>query len=227
MYYAPGTPLREAIVAMQRKNPALKIAVVGLGTGTIAAFTRAADQMRYFEIDPAVARIAGDPNYFTYLSQCAKGKVDIVLGDARLTLGREPAGKFDIVILDAFSGDIIPTHLLTREAFALYFRVLKPDGVALLHITNRNLALEASTAATAKAAGVDARVMTFRSPKAMSDLVAASSKVMLLSKTPVAMAAVTKNANWHIPNDRGVRPWTDEYTNIAGALYDRVVKHLQ
>jgi SAM-dependent methyltransferase len=226
-YYAPGTPLREGIVAMQRQKPSVRIAVVGLGTGTIAAFTRAADQMRYFEIDPAVARIASDPKYFTYLSECAKGKVDIALGDARLTLAREPAGKFDMVILDAFSGDNIPTHLLTREAFALYSRVLKPDGIALLHITNRNLALEAPAAATAKAAGFDARVMTFRSPKEVSDLAAASSTAMLLSKTAAITAMIAENPNWHIPDDRGVRPWTDEYTNIAGALYDHIVRHFQ
>jgi hypothetical protein len=225
-YFAPGTPIGETITNLQRRNPAIRFGVVGLGAGSIAAYTRAADTMRYFEIDPAVARIARDSRYFTFLSKCAQGKVDVVLGDARLTLGREAAGKFDLVILDAFSADNIPTHLLTREAFALYFRALTPDGVVMLHITNRNLALEGPAAATAKAAGALARIRIFTPPKDANGLVIAGSKVMVMSKSAAALDAVTSGPGWHVADDRGVRSWTDEYTNVAGALYDHTVRHL-
>jgi len=225
-YFAPSTPIGETIVNLQRQNPSMRFGVVGLGAGSIAAYTRRADAMRYFEIDPAVARIARDPNYFTFLSKCAQGKVDVVLGDARLTLGQEAAGKFDLVVLDAFSADNIPTHLLTREAFALYFRALKPDGVVMLHITNRNLALEGPAAATAKAAGVQARIRIFTPPKNTNGLVVAGSKVMVMSKSAAALDAVASGPGWRAADDRGLRPWTDEYTNVAGALYDHTVRHL-
>ena len=225
-YFAPSTPIGETITRLQQRNPAMRIGVVGLGAGSIAAYTRPADAMRYFEIDPAVARIARDPRYFTFLSKCAQGKVDVILGDARLTLGQEAAGKFDLVVLDAFSADNIPTHLLTREAFALYFRALKPDGVVMLHITNRNLALEGPAAATAKAAGVLAKIRIFTPPKDTNGLVLAGSKVMVMSKSAAALDAVAAAPGWHIADDRGVRPWTDEYTNVAGALYDHTVRHL-
>jgi SAM-dependent methyltransferase len=225
-YFAPSTPIGETIIRLQRNNPSMRIGVVGLGAGTIAAYTRAADRMRYFEIDPAVARIAGDPHYFTYLSQCAQGKVDVVLGDARLTLSNEGARQFDLVILDAFSADNIPTHLLTREAFALYFRVLKDGGVVMLHITNRNLALEGPAAATAKAAGALARIKIFTPPKDPSGLVMARSKVMAMSKSQATLDAVTSGPGWRTAEPRDLQPWTDEYTNVAGALYDHVARGL-
>ena len=225
-YFAPATPIGETITNLQRRNPSMRFGVVGLGAGTIAAYTRAADTMRYFEIDPAVSRIARDPRYFTYLSNCAQGKVDVVLGDARLTLGQESAGKFDLVILDAFSADNIPTHLLTQEAFALYFRALKPDGVVMLHITNRNLALEGPAAATAKAAGAFAKIRIFAPPKDTDGLIMAGSKVMVMSKSAAALDAVTAGPGWRPADARDVRAWTDEYTNIAGALYDHTVRHL-
>jgi SAM-dependent methyltransferase len=225
-YYAPSTPIGETIVQLQQRSPSLRIGVVGLGAGSIAAYARPADAMRYFEIDPAVARIARDPRYFTFLSHCAQGKVDVVLGDARLTLGREAPGRFDLMILDAFSADNIPTHLLTREAFALYFRALKPDGVVMLHITNRNLALEGPAAATAKATGALAKIRIFAPPEGTNGLIIAGSKVMAMSKSTTALDGVTSGPNWHVADDRGVRPWTDEYTNVAGALYDHMVRHL-
>lgn len=225
-YYAPATPMGETIAALQRMNPGLRIGVVGLGAGSLAAYTRASDAMRYFEIDPAVSRIARDPRYFTFLSKCAQGKVDVVLGDARLTLGREAAGKFDLVILDAFSADNIPTHLLTREAFALYFRALKPDGVVMLHITNRNLALEAPAAATAQAVGAFAKIRIFTPPQTANGLVIAGSKVMAVSKSAAALGAVTAGPGWRAADARDAPAWTDEYTNVAGALYDHMVKDL-
>lgn len=225
-YYAPQTPIGETVLNLQRRNPALNLGVVGLGAGTLAAYTRTADRLRYFEIDPVVARIARDPRYFTYLSDCAKGNVDVVLGDARLTLGRETAGKLDAVILDAFSGDNIPTHLLTAEAFALYFRMLKPDGVVLLHITNRNLSLEAPAAATAKEAGVQARIRVFKKPLGSNSLAVTGTTVVLMSKSRTALDALTAGPGWRMPDDRHVRAWTDEYSNIAGALYDHAVHKL-
>ena len=97
------------------------------------------DRMTFFEIDPAVDRLSRDPKWFTYISKCAEGPIDTVLGDARLTLNHQPAGSYDLLIIDAFSSDAVPTHLLTAEAIQGYLRLLKPNGVVLLHLSNRNL----------------------------------------------------------------------------------------
>jgi SAM-dependent methyltransferase len=116
----------------------VKMGVIGLGTGTMAAYGRAGDQIRFYEIDPKVLKIA--KTEFSFLAD-SKAKVDVVEGDARLMLAEEPSQQFDILAVDAFSSDAIPTHLLTREAFQLYWRHLKPDGVLAMHVSNHYLDL--------------------------------------------------------------------------------------
>ena len=219
-YYAAIGPLGQVYASLMDANPHANVAVVGLGAGTLATFTREGTRMRYFEIDPEVERIARDPNYFTYLSQCVKGKVDVVLGDARLTLAREAAHSYDLLQVDAFSSDNVPTHLLTTEALAIYFHALKPDGILALHLSNRNLALEPPAAAAAKAIGVTALMQEFTPPRGTPAIAAAPSQVMLLSKSPAALAAFARDPRWRPARDNGVRAWTDGYTNIVGALID-------
>lgn len=217
-YYAPPTPIGQAYANVLARHPGARIGVVGLGAGTVATYTRAADTMRFFEIDPDVARIARDPRYFSYLSGCAKGAVDIVLGDARLTLAGERAGAYDLLQLDAFSADNVPAHLLTVEAFRLYLRALKPDGVILLHLTNRNLSLEAPAAAAAKEVGAVALMQEFEPKAGVAALAAAPTHAMLVAKSPAALAAFAHDKRWRRPRDNGVRAWSDDYTNLLGAL---------
>ena len=116
----------------------VRVGVIGLGTGTLAAYGRPGDYYCFYEINPLVVEVAR--NYFTFLSD-SRAEVKIVLGDGRLSLDGEPPQEFDVLALDAFSGDAIPVHLLSREAFQLYFRHLKPEGVLALHVTNRSLDL--------------------------------------------------------------------------------------
>jgi spermidine synthase len=118
-----------------------KVAVVGLGIGSVAAYARPGEEWTFYEIDPAVARIARDPRFFTFLSTSRAAKCDIVLGDARLQLTRATDGEFDVIILDAFSSDSIPVHLLTREAVQLYVSKLAMGGVLALHVSNAHLDL--------------------------------------------------------------------------------------
>ena len=118
-----------------------KVAIVGLGTGAIAAYAKPGQEWTFYEIDPAVARIASDTNYFTFLSTCRADRCNIVLGDARRQLTRVRDGEFDVLILDAFSSDAIPVHLLTREALALYIQKLAPGGVLAMHVSNNHLDL--------------------------------------------------------------------------------------
>ncbi|MFO0943501.1 MAG: fused MFS/spermidine synthase [Pirellulales bacterium] len=143
-YYGPKSGVGLAIADIQKRKKACHIGVVGLGVGTLATYARETDQVRYYEINPDVVSIAKNPDWFHFVSDC-KGKLDIVLGDARLQLEEEfeKAGsqKFDILVLDAFSGDAIPTHLLTDEAFKVYRQHLASDGVLAVHITNTYLDL--------------------------------------------------------------------------------------
>jgi SAM-dependent methyltransferase len=220
VYYAPADPLGQGFIGIMNERPHANIGVVGLGTGALAAYTRPGSHLRYFEIDPEVERIARDPHYFTFLSDCAKGNVDVVLGDARLTMAREPAHSFDLIQIDAFSADNIPTHLLTAQAMQIYFNALKPDGILMLHLTNRNLKLEPPAAATAKAIGAIALMQDYVPPPGIAPMVAAPSKVMLIAKSPAALAAFAHDVRWRPARDNGVRAWSDDYTNILGVLID-------
>src|SRR5437867_1373560 len=136
-YYSRGSGVALAVNALPA-GPR-HIGVVGLGTGTMAAFGRAGDAVRIYEINSAVQRLA--TSKFTYLSN-SPAKVEVALGDARLSMEREPSQNFDLLALDAFSGDAIPVHLLTQEAFALYARHLKTNGIIAVHISNRYLNLD-------------------------------------------------------------------------------------
>ena len=137
MYYGPDTGVG-LVMRLYPKTSGRRVGTVGLGVGTLAAYGRPGDTYRFYELDPQVERLAR--SQFTYLGDSA-AKVDVILGDARLSLEREPAQQLDILVLDAFNGDAIPMHLLTREAFAEYNRHLVPNGVIAVHVSNRYLEL--------------------------------------------------------------------------------------
>ncbi|HEX4159455.1 MAG TPA: fused MFS/spermidine synthase [Rhizomicrobium sp.] len=225
-YYAPQTPIGQVITSVLADHHPARIGVVGLGSGTVATYTRAGDRLRFFEIDPEVERIARDRRYFTYLSGCAKGNIDVVLGDARLTLPGEKPASYDLLLLDAFSADTVPTHLLTVNAFRIYLRLLKPDGVVLMHLSNRNLALEGPAAAAAKEIGVSALMQHYAPPaphaSALS-LAATPTQAMLMAKSEAVLAAFRRDRRWRMARDHGVHAWSDDYTNVFGALIDHAL----
>ena len=134
-YYARGSGVGIALSSMR---PMRRVGVIGLGAGTLAAYCRPGDVFRFYEINPIVARIA--KSEFYYMREC-HGQLDVVMGDARLSLEREEPQQFDVLAVDAFSGDSIPVHLLTVEAFREYFRHVKPDGIVAVHISNKYLEL--------------------------------------------------------------------------------------
>jgi SAM-dependent methyltransferase len=220
VYFANSGPLGQGFLKVMSMNPRANVGVVGLGTGALATYTREGSRLRYFEIDPEVEQLARDPRYFTYLTECAKGHVDVILGDARVTMAREPAHSYDLIQIDAFSADNIPTHLLTTQAMQIYFQLLKPDGILMLHLTNRNLTLEPPAAATVKAIGATALMQEYLPPPGTSAMVTAPSKVMLIAKSPAALAGFAQDPRWRPARDNGVRAWSDDYTNILGALID-------
>jgi SAM-dependent methyltransferase len=159
-YYAEEGPPGQVIKEARVTKPNLSFGIVGLGVGTMASYARPGDTLTFFEINQATVDVARDPTYFTYLKN-AQAEPRVVLGDARLSLAAEPAASFDILMLDAFSSDAVPTHLLTREALADYARTLRPGGFMLLHATNRYYKLESAMVATARAAGLGALVRVY------------------------------------------------------------------
>lgn len=152
-YYGERSGVGIALRAAEQQRPRLRVGVIGLGAGTLAAYSRVGDSYTFYEINPLVVQIAKEQ--FTFLKD-SPARIDIVLGDARLSLEREPPQGFDVLVVDAFSGDSIPVHLLTLEAFALYFRHLKSDGVLAVHISNRYLDLRPVVEAAAEKLGKQA-----------------------------------------------------------------------
>lgn len=161
-YYAPASGVGLAMqTAPTLFGAEARIGVVGLGTGSLTCYATPTEDWTMFEIDPLMVDLATDPRVFSFVSQC-KPDVRMVIGDARLKLAEEPADRFDILVVDAFSSDAIPLHLLTREAFDTYRRALAPGGILMVHISNRFLDLEPVVAAIAGDLGISARGYAFR-----------------------------------------------------------------
>lgn len=217
VYYAPTTPIGQTFQTMQARQPALNIGAIGMGAGTVAAYTRAGDRLRFFEIDPLVVRTASDPAQFSYVNGCAQGHVDTVIGDARLNLVNEPAHGFDLLLVDAFSSDSIPAHLLTVEAIQLYLDRIKPDGVIVMHLTNRHLELIEPVAETVRAAGGAVLLQRHR-PQGGNPIVDAPEDAMVIARDPRVLEAFRADPRWIEPPETATRIWTDDYVNLFGAL---------
>jgi SAM-dependent methyltransferase len=210
-YYGPATGVGLAI-RDRGKGRAVRVGVIGLGTGTLAAYGRLGDYYRYYEINPLVVRVARGE--FTFLADC-HGKLDIAMGDARLTLEREQPENFDVLAVDAFSGDAIPVHLLTREAMDLYFRHLRPDGILAVHISNRHLDLLPVLAGEARSSGRRARVVDTEDDDEAG--VFAATWVLVVAPPGDFDNEVRANSN-PVSRARRVRLWTDDYSNLFQIL---------
>ena len=220
-YYHPTGPLGQVFDAFAATVPRLQhVAVIGLGTGSTACYASPGQRWTFYEIDPLVKRLATDPQYFTYLRDCLE-TFDVVLGDARLSLRRAPDKQYDLIIIDAFSSDAIPIHLLTQEALHLYLAKLADGGMVVFHISNRYLELEPVLGALTKAAGLaGVRLRDTR----MSDAEAARGKTV---SDWVAIARTRedlrmwqrKDSRWRQVRTRpGVAAWTDDFSNVLSVF---------
>jgi hypothetical protein len=218
-YYAAGSGVGQAMQAAPGLyGPQARIGVVGLGTGTLSCYARPGQRWRFYEIDPAVVRIARDTGQFTYLSRCLP-KSEIRMGDARIALAHDAADSLDLLALDAFSSDSVPMHLMTREAFATYGRVLSPRGLLLAHISNRFIDLEPVIAAAAREGGWTAVELKYRPSSLLVDRASASDWVAL-SRDPRAIAALRSgDPEWAplVPR-KDFTAWTDDYSTILPLL---------
>jgi spermidine synthase len=200
----------------------MTFAVIGLGTGTLACQVQAGDQLTFYELDPDIARIARDPKYFSYVSECAPS-APIILGDARLTLSDAADGSYDLIFVDAFLGASIPLHLLTREAVELYFRKLKPNGVVAMHISNRNLELSAVVASIAARNGLVMRLYDGGDVQEDASEIKWVPRVAALARRDEDFGALAQSSFWPLrEGDRSQRPWTDDYSNVVGAILSKL-----
>jgi hypothetical protein len=219
-YYYKRGPIAETIAAMREQKGKLEVAVVGLGTGSMACHASEGERWRYFEIDPVVVRIARDATKFRFLSDCGGGG-DIVLGDARLTLADEK-GSFDLIVLDAFSSDAVPVHLLTTEALGQYLGRLKQGGAVAFHISNRYLELASVIAEVAATHGLTTIVKTDRAEQTNENGQTryASSLVAVVARSQRDIERLAARPGWATQEATGaVRPWTDDYSNILAAIW--------
>jgi hypothetical protein len=220
-YYYQGGPFWQVIAALRAARGRLEqVAIVGLGAGSIACHRSADESWTFYEIDPEVVRIASDPKLFRSLSLCAPN-APIVLGDARLSLAGS-ADAYDLIILDAFTSDAVPVHLLTAEALALYRDRLKPQGVILAHISNRHMDLAPVLAATAATQNLDTWLCRDPHPNNFLADYRANAEVAVLAQSAADLGDLPSRDCWRrVPADPNVAGWTDDYSDLLRPILGR------
>ncbi|MDC9729843.1 MAG: fused MFS/spermidine synthase [Methyloprofundus sp.] len=215
-YYSRPGPMGQLFKIYDNENAQWKVGVVGLGAGALACYAKPKQEWKFYEIDPVVVDVAKDPQYFSYLSQCTP-KAAMIVGDARLSLQEENKGQFDLLVIDAFSSDSVPTHLLTQEALHLYMSKLSPKGILAFHITNRHLAIKKVLADHARQLNYAALIQEFK-PKKAAPLVVATDW-FVFAKTEQSLAPLYQKglARWQKPALYfDMQHWTDDFTNVVG-----------
>jgi spermidine synthase len=215
-YYGESSGVGRAILGLQKSEPTIRVGAIGLGVGTLAAYARPGDVFRFYEINEEVKRMA--QKHFTYLSDC-RGKCEIVMGDARLSLESElkstPRLRYNVLVVDAFSGDAIPTHLLTREAFEVYRQHLAPGGVIAVHVSNRYLRLSPVVRTLAKDCGM--QVSRFDVSGDENRGQSTSDWVLVTKNKDFLKANPSEPADWGDDNIDAPL-WTDQYSNLFQIL---------
>jgi len=211
-YYTATSGIGRVLETINPRLEPLKVGIIGLGTGTIATYGGRGDVFRFYDINPGVVAIA--QRDFSYLKDSA-ATVELPLGDARLSLAREPPQHFDVLAIDAFSSDAIPVHLITQEAVEVYLRHMKPDGVIAFHVTNRYLNLVPVVEGIAHELGLEA--LWIDDPG--TGVLANASSWVLLAKLPGRLAdARLTDASFPMPMRRDWRVWTDDFNNLVQVL---------
>jgi hypothetical protein len=220
-YYHKDGGIGRAITAIRkRKGAPLRVAVIGLGSGTLACASQPGETWKFFEIDQSMVDTASDPKYFNYIKSCEPG-LKPVMGDARLTFAREPDGIYDMIIVDAYSSDAIPIHLATREAMKIYKDKLSPQGVVVMHVSNRHLELESVVVGIADANGMKSWVYDEDSNRDNEYIFATDVVVSARAEADVGELA-SSNVWEETDADKNQRIWTDDYSNVLGAVYRRL-----
>ncbi|MCA6098507.1 spermidine synthase [Bradyrhizobium australafricanum] len=220
-YYHMDGGIGRAITAIrERKGAPLKVAVIGLGSGTLTCASAPGEDWRFFEIDQSMVDTARDPKYFTYIQNC-EPNLKPVIGDARLTFAKEPDGAYDLIIVDAYSSDAIPIHLATEEAMAIYKEKLAPQGAVVMHVSNRHLELASVVVGIADAN--DMKSWVYSEDSGRDNEYIFSTSVVVSAREEEDVGKLASSDVWtETEADEKQRVWTDDYSNVLGAVYRRL-----
>jgi hypothetical protein len=214
-YYAPNSGVGLAM-RLCCGGASKRVGVIGLGTGTLAAYGNTGDFFRFYEINPLVERVSR--HWFTYLND-SKARTEVTLGDARVSMSAEPPQHFDIIAVDAFSGDAIPVHLLTKQALALYRRHLQPNGIIAFHVSNRFVNLEPVVAGIARDAGLDVVAIDTHADDQNGFY---STDWVLVTANQTFLQAPEMAGAIPLPRPAHLRTWTDSYSSVFPLLKWRI-----
>ena len=222
-YYHKDGGIGQAIAAMrERKGSPLRVAVIGLGSGTLACAAEPGETWKYFEIDQTMVDTAKDPKYFSFISKCDPD-MKPVIGDARLTFAREPAGIYDLIIVDAYSSDAIPIHLATEEAMEIYKERLAPQGAVAMHVSNRHLELSSVVVGIADAN--DLKSWVYSEDTTRDSEYIFSTTVVISARADADIGKLATSDQWALTEaEDDQRVWTDDYSNVLGAVWRRLKK---
>jgi hypothetical protein len=220
-YYHKDGGIGQAIAAIRaRKGAALRVAVIGLGAGTLVCASVPGETWKFFEIDQSMVDTARDVRYFSFIRNCAPD-LRPVMGDARLTFAREPDGIYDLIIVDAYSSDAIPIHLATEEAMKIYKDKLAPQGAVLMHVSNRHLELASVVVGIADAN--DLKSWVYDQDSNRDDEYIFPTSVVVSARDQADVGKLASSDVWELTEaDENQRVWTDDYCNVLGAVYRRL-----
>ncbi|WP_407155931.1 spermidine synthase [Bradyrhizobium sp. STM 3557] len=224
-YYHKDGGIGRAITAIRERKEAnngapLKVAVIGVGAGTLTCAAEPGESWKFFDIDQTMVDTASDPKYFSYIQKCAPD-LKPVIGDARLTFAKEPDGIYDLIIVDAYSSDAIPIHLATQEAMAIYKSKLAPQGAVVMHVSNRHLELESVVVGIADENDLKSWVYNEDSGRDSEYIFATD--VVVSAREEADVGSLASSDKWtETEPTEGQRVWTDDYSNILGAVYRRL-----
>jgi hypothetical protein len=224
-YYHKDGGIGQAISAIRERKEAnkgapLKVAVIGVGAGTLTCAAEPGESWKFFDIDQTMVDTASDPKYFSYIQNCAPN-LKPVIGDARLTFAKEPDGIYDLIIVDAYSSDAIPIHLATKEAMAIYKSKLAPQGAVVMHVSNRHLELESVVVGIADEN--DLKSWVYNEDSGRDGEYIFATDVVVSAREEADVGSLASSDKWtETEPTEGQRVWTDDYSNILGAVYRRL-----
>jgi hypothetical protein len=220
-YYQKDGGIGQAITAMrERKGGPLRVAVIGLGAGTLTCASEPGEDWKFFEIDQSMVDTARDPKYFTFIQNC-EPDLKPVIGDARLTFAKEPDGIYDLIIVDAYSSDAIPIHLATEEAMEIYKQKLAPQGAVVMHVSNRHLELASVVVGIADAN--DLKSWVYSEDSGRDNEYIFSTSVVVCAREEADVGKLASSEDWTLEEaDENQRVWTDDYSNVLGAVWRRL-----
>jgi hypothetical protein len=220
-YYHKDGGIGRAITAIrERKAAPLTVAVIGVGSGTLSCASEPGETWKFFEIDQTMVDTARDPKYFSYIRNC-EPDLKPVIGDARLTFAKEPDGLYDLIIVDAYSSDAIPIHLATEEAMKIYKDKLAPQGAVVMHVSNRHLELASVIVGIADAN--DMKSWVYSEDSGRDDEYIFATSVVVSAREEADVGKLASSDVWtETEADENQRVWTDDYSNVLGAVWRRL-----